>query len=148
MASWGSHDQRTPHREGLARAALAKRTGLRRAIDEAFPWAGVEVLQGGDHGAKIAAERRSMLERARGLPPRERALVVKDAALPAGQSMSVSARGRLAVDRIPSSCGRVARDIPAALHAYLAQTGKLLAGAALHAGIPASPVIAPHAKHR
>jgi hypothetical protein len=31
---------------------------LRAAIDRAFPGAGVEVLKGGDHGAKIAAERR------------------------------------------------------------------------------------------
>jgi hypothetical protein len=31
---------------------------LRTAIDRAFPQAGVEVLKGGDHGAKLAAERR------------------------------------------------------------------------------------------
>jgi superfamily II DNA or RNA helicase len=31
---------------------------LRNAIDERFPRAGVEVLKGGDHGAKTAAERR------------------------------------------------------------------------------------------
>jgi SNF2 family DNA or RNA helicase len=31
---------------------------LRAAIDQAFPRAGVEVLKGGDHGAKVAAERR------------------------------------------------------------------------------------------
>jgi hypothetical protein len=31
---------------------------LKAAIDQAFPRAGVEVLKGGDHGAKVAAERR------------------------------------------------------------------------------------------
>lgn len=31
---------------------------LRSSIDERFPGAGVEVLKGGDHGAKVAAERR------------------------------------------------------------------------------------------
>jgi ERCC4-related helicase len=31
---------------------------LQAAIDNAFPHAGVEVLKGGDHGAKVAAERR------------------------------------------------------------------------------------------
>ena len=31
---------------------------LKAAIDQAFPSAGVEVLKGGDHGAKVAAERR------------------------------------------------------------------------------------------
>ena len=31
---------------------------LKSAIDQAFPRAGVEVLKGGDHGAKVAAERR------------------------------------------------------------------------------------------
>ncbi len=32
--------------------------GIRQAIEEAFPGKGVEVLQGGDHGAKLAAQRR------------------------------------------------------------------------------------------
>ena len=31
---------------------------LRKAVDRRFPEAGVEILKGGDHGAKIAAERR------------------------------------------------------------------------------------------
>ena len=31
---------------------------LRSAIDQRFPGKGVEVLKGGDHGAKIAAEKR------------------------------------------------------------------------------------------
>ena len=31
---------------------------LRRAIDSSFRGAGVEVIKGGDHGAKVAAERR------------------------------------------------------------------------------------------
>ena len=32
--------------------------GIRRAIEDAFPGKGVEVLQGGDHGAKLSAQRR------------------------------------------------------------------------------------------
>ena len=31
---------------------------LQAAIDKSFPNAGVDVLKGGDHGAKLAAERR------------------------------------------------------------------------------------------
>ena len=31
---------------------------LKAAVDQKFPQAGVEVLKGGDHGAKLAAERR------------------------------------------------------------------------------------------